>query len=113
MGGAESVATNAVLIITSVGSADEADRIANALVFERLAACVQILPVTSVYRWHGKVERAGELALHIKTTAAQARAIEARLTALHSYELPEFIVLPIVAGSAAYVAWLDEGAQSG
>ena len=101
-----------VLIITSVGSSDEADRIANALVFERLAACVQIFPITSVYRWKGKVERAGELMLHIKTANAQAVAVEARLVALHSYELPEVIVLPITAGSQAYLDWIAEGSRS-
>lgn len=105
------MATDAVLIVTSVGSADDADLIANAMVFERLAACVQIFPVTSVYRWGGKVERAGELMVHIKTTTARVPAVEKRLIALHGYDLPEFIVLPIIAGSAAYLDWLEEGTR--
>jgi periplasmic divalent cation tolerance protein len=98
--------TDAVLIITAAGSRAEADRIATALVEERLAACVQILPATSVYRWQGAVERAEEQVLHIKTLAARVDAVEGRIRALHSYELPEVIVLPITGGSADYLRWL-------
>lgn len=103
------MATDAVLIATSVGSSEEADRIANAMVYERLAACVQIFPVTSIYRWKGRIERAGELMIHIKTSAAMADRVRARMAELHSYELPEFIVMPIVEGSAPYLDWIADG----
>jgi periplasmic divalent cation tolerance protein len=98
--------TGAVLIITSAGSREEADSIAAALVSERLAACVQILPATSVYRWQGAVERAEELVLHIKTMADRAEAVERRISELHSYKVPEVIVLPIAGGSDDYLGWL-------
>jgi len=94
-----------VVIITSCGSLEEADRIAAVLVEERLAACVQIMPATSVYRWHGAVERAQEHVVHIKTRGALADAIETRVRALHSYALPELIVLPVAGGSADYLGW--------
>lgn len=98
--------TEAVLIITSVGSREEADRIAAMLVEERLAACVQILPATSVYRWQGVVEQAEELVLHVKTLAGRAAAAERRIRDLHGYDLPEVIVLPINGGSAEYLDWI-------
>ena len=98
--------TEAVLIITSAGSRDEAERIALALVEERLAACVQILPATSVYRWEGAIERADELLLHIKTLAVHASAVERRIREAHGYDLPEVIILPITGGSADYLAWI-------
>ncbi len=96
----------AVLIVTSCGSEAEAERIAAALVGERLAACVQMLPVTSVYRWQGAVERSTEVALHIKTRAALADAVVGRVRALHSYTLPELLVLPIAGGSPDYLKWI-------
>lgn len=95
-----------IIVVTSCGSLDEAERIATALVGERLAACVQILPATSLYRWRGKVERAEEHVLHIKTRAALAPAVEQRLQALHSHELPEILILPVTGGSAGYLAWV-------
>lgn len=96
-----------IVVITSCGSAEEADRIAEALVAERLAACVQILPMRSVYRWQGAVERAEEWQLQIKTRAALADRVEARIRALHGYDLPEIIALPVTAGSADYVDWVE------
>jgi periplasmic divalent cation tolerance protein len=96
-----------IVVITSCGSAEEADRIAEALVAERLAACVQILPMRSVYRWQGAIERAEEWQLQIKTRAALADRVEARIRALHGYDLPEIIALPVSAGSADYVDWVE------
>ena len=84
-----------ILIITSCGSRDEAERIATALVEASLAACVQILPATSVYRWKGKVERGEEFVLHIKTRAAHADIVEATVRELHSYELPELLMMTL------------------
>ncbi|ATE64337.1 divalent-cation tolerance protein CutA [Rhizorhabdus dicambivorans] len=95
-----------IVILTACGSAEDADRIAAALVEERLAACVQIVPVRSVYRWQGRIERAGEWQLQIKTRAALADAVEARIKALHGYELPEIVALPVAAGSSDYIGWV-------
>lgn len=86
---------------------DEANRIADALVGERLAACVNILgSVRSVYRWQGQVERADEVALIAKTTADLFDRLAARVRALHSYETPAIVAWPIVAGDAAYLDWI-------
>ena len=95
-----------ILIITSCGSRDEAERIATALVEASLAACVQILPATSVYRWKGKVERGEEFVLHIKTRAAHADIVEATVRELHSYELPELLMMTITGGSEDYLDWM-------
>ena len=85
----------------------EADRIAEALVGERLAACVNILgTVRSVYRWQGAVERADEIAMIAKTTEALFERLAARVRALHSYDTPAIVAWPIVAGDAAYLDWI-------
>ncbi|MBK1732968.1 divalent-cation tolerance protein CutA [Thiococcus pfennigii] len=84
-----------------------AERIARALVEERLAACVNVLPgITSLYQWRGRVERDAEVALLIKTVGARFEALRARLVALHPYEVPEVIATPIVAGLPAYLDWV-------
>lgn len=95
-----------IVIVTSCGSEGEAERIAEALVVERLAACVQILPVRSVYRWQGGVERTEEWQLQVKTRAALADEVEARIKALHGYELPEIVALSVAAGSSDYIGWV-------
>lgn len=82
-------------------------RLARTLVEERLAACAQLLPCGSVFRWNGKVQEESEILLLLKTSAARWEALEARLRALHPYELPEIIALPILAGSADYLGWID------
>lgn len=100
-------------VITAAGNREEADRIAAALVDRRLAACVQIVgPVSSVYRWQGQIERSEEWLCQIKTTRQYYAAVEAAIRELHSYECPEIIATPIVAGSAAYLQWLSEQASS-
>ena len=84
-----------------------AERIADALVGERLAACVNLLPaVTSVYRWRGQVERASEIQLLIKTTADRLEALGTRVAELHPYELPELIAVEARAGLPAYLDWV-------
>jgi periplasmic divalent cation tolerance protein len=102
--------TDKCVILVTCGSAAEANRIARAVVKERLAACASILPgaVTSIYRWKGKVESAKERLLLIKTSRKRLAKLQAAVERLHSYEVPEFIALPIVAGSRAYLAWLEE-----
>ena len=88
--------------------AEESDRIASALVSEGLAACVNIVPgITSVYRWQGKVEKDSECKLIIKTRQEQVDALVARVVELHSYDVCEVTVLPIVAGNPPYLAWID------
>jgi periplasmic divalent cation tolerance protein len=85
----------------------EANRIAEALVGERLAACVNILgAVRSAYRWQGTVERADEIAMIAKTTEAVFERLAARVRALHSYDTPAIVAWPIVAGDAAYLDWI-------
>ena len=101
-----------IVIITSCGSLEEADRIAAVLVEERLAACAQVSgPVASTYRWEGKVDRATEWYCHLKTTAARLPDLEARLRSLHSYQVPEIIAVPISAGHPAYLAWIEDAVR--
>ncbi len=99
---------------TTAADADEANRLARSLVEEGLAACATLVPsVRSIYRWQGVVEEATEVLLILKTGAAQIPALEARLRALHSYQTPEFLVLPVESGSADYLAWLANGLRPG
>jgi periplasmic divalent cation tolerance protein len=98
-----------VVVLTTFPADGDAEAFATALVTEGLAACVNILPpMVSVYRWKGAVERANERQLVMKTTSAKVPALESRIKALHSYDVPEFVVLPIVSGSASYLSWLAE-----
>lgn len=96
------------IVLTTCPDGACAERIARALVAEGLAACVNILPaVRSIYKWKGKIEDAGEQLLAIKSAAASFPAIRDRLRALHPYELPEIIAVPIVDGLPEYLAWLN------
>jgi periplasmic divalent cation tolerance protein len=98
-----------VVVFVTVGSADEGDRVAQALVEERIAACVSRLPgIRSVYRWEDKVEQSAEELLVIKTRKALFPALEKRVRELHSYAVPEIIALPVVAGSEPYLKWFGE-----
>ncbi len=97
------------IVLTTTGSREEAEKIAHALVERRLAACVNLVgPIHSVYHWQGKVETAAEHLLLIKTTAALFDSVAKAIRELHSYELPECIQLPIEAGSAEYLKWIEE-----
>ena len=97
----------AVLVLTTLGATADAASLARTLVDERLAACVNILGgVTSVYRWKDQIEKDDEQLLIIKTTSDRIEALQARLAELHSYEVPEFLVMPVSGGSEAYLAWL-------
>jgi periplasmic divalent cation tolerance protein len=101
--------TDARIVLTTAGNREEADKIANALVKRELAACVNILgPMTSVYRWKGKVESAEEFLLLIKTTEDAFEPVRRAVRELHSYELPEFIELGISRGEGKYLAWLEQ-----
>ena len=96
------------LVLVTCGSLMEARRLSRAIVEKRLAACVNIpsVPVESIYRWKGNVETAREYLLLVKTTTRRLKALEKEVLRLHSYNTPEFIALPIAAGSAAYLRWL-------
>ncbi|HUO61483.1 MAG TPA: divalent-cation tolerance protein CutA [Candidatus Acidoferrales bacterium] len=97
------------LLLTTAGSREQAQNLAHELVSRRLAACVNVIgPMTSVYRWQGKVDTAEEFLLLIKTTAAEFAAIRDALLELHSYELPELLQLPIETGLAEYLDWIGE-----
>lgn len=101
--------TDLVVVFTTVGAADSegAEHLARQLVDERLAACVNVLPpMVSFYRWQGAIARDSERQLVIKTTRDRLSALEQRISALHKYELPEFLVLPVIEASAAYAAWV-------
>ena len=96
------------IVLTTCPDKASAERIAHALVEEGLAACVNVLPpMHSIYRWKGKIEQATEQLLVIKSTVARFPAIRERIQALHPYELPEIIAVPIADGLPGYLAWLS------
>ena len=99
--------TDARIVLTTAGSHDEARKIARALVDRRLASCVNIIPrIESVYRWKQQVESAEEWLLLIKTRSQRFEEVRAAIEQLHSYELPECIMLEIAEGDKAYLDWL-------
>jgi periplasmic divalent cation tolerance protein len=104
-----------VVVLTTVPTGSKGEEIGRTLVEERLAACVNVLaPMTSIYRWRGVVEREAEQQMIIKTTRGRVPALQSRLSALHPYALPEFLVLAVADSSAAYFEWVgtetsDEG----
>lgn len=95
------------IALSTAGSMEEAQNLAQALVERRVAACVNLIPnLTSVYYWQGAVEENSEVMLVIKTTAEQLAAVEAMFRELHSYEVPEFLVLHVESASQPYLDWL-------
>ncbi len=99
--------TDCIAVLVSVGTVSESERIARALVEERLAACVNIIgPVRSIYRWQGRVQDEPELLLMIKTRAALFDVLQGRIKSLHSYATPEIVAVPLSVGSAAYLEWV-------
>ena len=99
----------AIVVLCTTANAEEAASIGQVLVEERLAACVNILPpIQSIYRWKERIERDTEILLVIKTTPERFAALRERILALHSYDTPEVIALPVSAGSDKYLAWLRE-----
>jgi periplasmic divalent cation tolerance protein len=100
--------SDCVQVLTTAGSEEEAGRIASLLVERRLAACVQVVgPITSRYRWQGAIEEEREWQCLVKTTRAAYEAVEAAIREAHSYDEPEIVATPIVAGSAGYLAWIE------
>ena len=98
-----------VIVWTTIAKTADGRGMASMLVNERLAACVNVLPeMESTYRWKGQIEMEHERQVVMKTTVARLAALRARVHELHDYEMPEFIVLPIVGGSEAYLNWIRE-----
>ena len=102
--------TDKLVVLVTCSSMGEAQRIARGVVEGRLAACVNILPgvVHSIYRWKGKVESSRERLLLIKTSRKRLAKLRTAVERLHSYDVPEFVALPIAAASPAYLAWIEE-----
>jgi periplasmic divalent cation tolerance protein len=99
--------TDALVVLVTAPSEEKAVAIARALVEERLAACGNVVPsIRSIYRWEGKVQDEGEALLVLKTTRGRFAALRDRVLALHPYEVPEVLALPVEAGSHEYLAWL-------
>jgi periplasmic divalent cation tolerance protein len=101
-----------LIVLTNCPDAEVADRIARALVEQKLAACVNRMPaVDSVYRWQGAVERAVEVPLLIKSTRERLPEVQEAIRALHPYEVPEILAIPVVAGLPAYLRWVVDETQ--
>jgi periplasmic divalent cation tolerance protein len=104
--------SEALIVLTNCPDDAVADRIARTLVEQGLAACVnRLAPVASVYRWQGAVERASETPLLVKTTRERYTEVEQAIRALHPYEVPEIVALPVVAGFAPYLRWIGDETQ--
>src|ERR1041385_6700791 len=102
-------AGDAIVVLMTAASGEEAARLAEMLVGANLAACVQILPeLESAYRWQAKVERQSEILLLAETRSDKFEEVEREVRALHSYETPEIIAVPVTAGSAPYLEWLTK-----
>ncbi|MGZ3440920.1 MAG: divalent-cation tolerance protein CutA [Polyangia bacterium] len=100
-------ASDAIVVLVTVPNAETAEKLGDALVGERLAACVNIVGgVRSIYRWQGKIEKDAELLCLCKSTRAQFEKLRARVVELHPYELPEVVALPIAVGHAPYLDWI-------
>jgi len=101
------------IVLVTCGSIPEARRIAGKVVEKRLAACVNIVlaPIQSIYRWKGRVQSAREVLMVIKTSAKRLKELEREVKGLHSYAVPEFIVVPITGGSREYLAWVNESVK--
>lgn len=101
------------LILVTCGTLAEAREIARAVVEAKIAACVNVMsnPVESIYRWKGKVEVSREYLLLIKSTARRLPELERKVRSMHSYDVPEFLVLPVVSGSREHLRWLVESVK--
>ena len=100
--------SSAVLLFTTVDSEAAAQAMARAAVGERLAACVQIGRVSSVYRWKGETEEAAEWVCQFKTTPERIEALTARILALHTYQVPEIMTVPVLTGYPPYLQWVAD-----
>jgi periplasmic divalent cation tolerance protein len=103
--------TQACVVLTTVGSRADADALAEAVVEGRLAACVQMVPIDSVYRWDGEVVRDTEVLLLVKTTADRYPELEAAIEEIHPYQTPEVVALPVLDGLPAYLTWIRDSTR--
>jgi periplasmic divalent cation tolerance protein len=105
--------TDYIQVVTTTECQEDAERIARALVDQRLAACVQVSgPITSTYRWQGKIETAREYQCWAKTRRDLYQQVEQAIRHLHPYEVPEILAIPILSGSADYLAWLERETEA-
>ncbi|GAB4377429.1 MAG: divalent-cation tolerance protein CutA [Elainellaceae cyanobacterium] len=104
--------SNYGVVLVTAASQAEAETIAEALIQERLAACVNIVPIQSLYVWQGEMHRDQEYQLIIKTNLDRFSELESKIQAIHSYEIPEIIALPIIKGSAPYLQWMSDQIKS-
>jgi periplasmic divalent cation tolerance protein len=95
------------VVLVTAASQSEATAIATILIEEKLAACINVFPVQSIYQWEGNIQQESEFQLIIKTNLAKFAELSSRIQEIHSYEVPEIIALPIVAGSESYLGWLN------
>lgn len=100
------------VVLVTVASLTEGQEIATKLIEDKLAACVNLLPISSIYLWQGKINQDQEYQLIIKTDLNQFNDLADKIKTLHSYEVPEIIALPIIAGSKTYLDWLEASLQS-
>lgn len=98
----------AVMIMTTVDSDEQTETLCQVLLEERLAACIQTLPIVSRYRWEGEVQRDAETLLMVKTSARAVDAAMRVIETYHDYDTPEIVVLPITAGLPAYLDWVED-----
>jgi periplasmic divalent cation tolerance protein len=104
--------TDALVVLVTTPTAEQAAELARTLVEERLAACGNVVPgLRSIYRWEGKVQDDAEALLLLKTTRARFDALRARVLALHPYDVPEVLAVPVEAGSAPYLAWIADSTR--
>ena len=99
------------IIYITAGDMEEARKIGKKLVEERLAACANIFPITSVYRWKEKIEEADEFGIIVKTKTDKVNAIEKRVKEIHSYEVPCIVSFRMEGGSAGYLKWIEESVE--
>jgi periplasmic divalent cation tolerance protein len=99
------------LVLVSAPSEAEAKAIAQSLVQAKLAACASITPIQSIYRWQGQIHTEPEWQLTIKTTMESFDALQHRILTLHSYEVPEILAIPVQAGAAMYLRWIDDNVE--
>lgn len=98
-----------IVILVTCAKEEEADRIATEIVTEKLAACINVIPrIRSYYIWEGKLQKDEEYLLLIKSLPGKVKKLEETIQRLHSYDIPEFIILPLIGGSEKYLGWMEE-----
>ena len=105
------MAVNFGVVLVTAASEAQAENIAKSLIEHKLAACVSLSPIRSIYSWQGEIHAESEWQLVIKTDLAKFEALKTKVQELHSYEIPEIIAIPIIAGSEAYLDWIAQSLQ--